>query len=104
VIAESFERIHRSNLIGMGVLPVQFAAGDTVANYDFDGTETLTLDGLDRISVGMNDLMLRIVDTDGTETRVPTRLRLDTRNEIDYLRHNGTLPFVVRKALGAQKR
>jgi aconitate hydratase len=102
VIAESFERIHRSNLIGMGVLPVQFAHGDTVANYHFDGTETLALDGLDRIGVGMNDLVLRVAHNDGSETTVPTRLRLDTRNEIDYLRHNGTLPYVVRKALAAQ--
>jgi aconitate hydratase len=86
----------------MGVLPVQFAHGATVANYNFDGTETLTIDGLDRIGVGMNDLVLRIVHADGTETPVRTRLRLDTRNEIDHLRHNGTLPYVVRKALGAQ--
>jgi aconitate hydratase len=102
VIAESFERIHRSNLIGMGVLPVQFAHGDTVANHHFDGTETLALDGLDRIRVGMNELVLRIIHTDGTERALPTRIRLDTRNEIEYLRHNGTLPYVVRKAIAAQ--
>ncbi|MGW5148738.1 aconitate hydratase AcnA [Rhodococcus koreensis] len=99
VVAESFERIHRSNLIGMGILPIQFGDGDTVTDHPLDGTETLSFDGLDRLEVGMNRLTLRITHADGTEKSVPVRLRLDTRNEIAYLRHNGTLPYVVRKAL-----
>ncbi|MFI2228662.1 aconitate hydratase AcnA [Nocardia testacea] len=101
VVAESFERIHRSNLIGMGVLPIQFAAGDSVTDHRFDGTESLTFDGLDRLEVGVNTLTMRVTRPDGSGAEVPVTLRLDTRNEIDYLRHNGTLPYVVRKTLAA---
>ncbi|MGY6655515.1 aconitate hydratase AcnA [Amycolatopsis sp. TRM77291] len=94
IIAESFERIHRSNLIGMGVPPLQFADGRTIG---FTGTERLSFSGLDNLVVGTNNVALEIV-RDSETTRVPLLLRLDTRNEITYLHHGGTLPYVVRRS------
>lgn len=93
IIAGSFERIHRSNLIGMGIFPLVFAEGHQAP--DLDGSETLLLRGLDQLQVGWTPVTLEI---DG-DSVIPLRLRLDTMNEIEYLRHGGTLPYVVRKVL-----
>ncbi|MGU3498004.1 aconitate hydratase AcnA [Mycobacterium sp. C31M] len=97
IIAGSYERIHRSNIIGMGIYPLQFDPARPIP--DLDGTETLNLCGLDRITVGLNDIALNIVGEDGTVVSRPLRLRVDTVNEIEYLRHGGTLPYVIRKLL-----
>jgi aconitate hydratase len=97
VIAESFERIHRSNLIGMGIFPLQFTPGQHAP--DLDGTETLRLHGLDDLATGTADITLDIVRSDGHTMTMTLQLRLDTENEIAYLHHGGTLPYVVRQTL-----
>ncbi|WP_304105932.1 aconitate hydratase AcnA [Mycolicibacterium bacteremicum] len=96
VIARSFERIHRSNLIGMGIFPIEFADG--ACEPELDGSETLRLHGLDRLAVGMSAVSLEVVGASGAQ-RVPLRLRIDTTYEAEYLRHGGTLPYVIRKAI-----
>lgn len=101
IIAEGFERIHRSNLIGMGIFPLQFAPGDHAPALD--GTETLRLHGLDALTTGIMPVRLDIVRTDGRSESMTLRLRLDTGNEIAYLRHGGTLPYVIRRTIGSPK-
>lgn len=101
VVAESYERIHRSNLIGMGVLPLEFEEGDTASSYPFTTDQQLSFDGLDTLTVGTNRVTLRLRDADtGADTTVPLRLRIFSRQELHYLRHGGILPYVVRRALG----
>ncbi|MFD5319241.1 aconitate hydratase AcnA [Streptomyces sp. NPDC127098] len=101
VIAESFERIHRSNLIGMGVLPIEFEPGDGAGRYRLTGEEEFDLLGLDEPVPGTNPVVLRVRrPRGGGETRIPLRLRLHSRQEVAYLRHGGILPYVVRKAVG----
>jgi aconitate hydratase len=94
VIAESFERIHRSNLIGMGVLPLQFAPGENAGSLGLTGQESIEVTGLSGVSRG--ELVHRelTVRADGRPVRVV--LRVDTPGEADYLWHGGILPFVVR--------
>ncbi|GJJ20892.1 MULTISPECIES: aconitate hydratase AcnA [Mycolicibacterium] len=97
VIAESFERIHRSNLIGMGIFPLEFACGEHA--LALDGTETLRLHGLNDLTPGTTSVAMEIARADGTTDRMTLRLRLDTGNEVAYLRHGGTLPYVIRRTL-----
>jgi aconitate hydratase len=104
VIALSFERIHRSNLIGMGVYPLEFAAGFDYGALRLRGDEELDFDGLERIEVGANAVTLRIRDAHGCSTELGLTLRVDSTQEILYLRHGGVLPFVVRKMVGAGSR
>lgn len=101
VIAESYERIHRSNLIGMGVLPLRFHPGDRATAYGFTGEEELSFDGFDALRVGANDITLRIRRPDGTHDRTTVGLQLYSRQELTYLRHGGILPYGVRRSLGA---
>lgn len=96
VIARSFERIHRSNLIGMGIFPIEFA--DSAADPVLDGSESLRLHGLNRLTVGTSAITLEIVGRSGVQ-QIPLRLRIDTTYEAEYLRHGGTLPYVIRKAI-----
>ncbi len=99
VVAKSFERIHRSNLVGMGVLPCQFKGGDTVASLAIRGDETFDITG---IEAGINpqmDVMLTIRRKDGTVTSVPVLLRIDTPIEVDYYLNGGILPFVLRELM-----
>lgn len=98
VIARSFERIHRSNLIGMAVLPLQFTGNDSAASLGLRGDETFDLLGLDDIQP-LQDATLVIHRTDGTTTEVPLLLRIDTPIEVDYFRHGGILPYVLRQLL-----
>ena len=93
VLAESFERIHRSNLIGMGVLPVQFAVGTSVKSLGLTGEESFDVLGLDAVLAGANSA-LRVL-ADGRELRVIARL--DTPSERVHYRHGGILPFVLRE-------
>jgi aconitate hydratase len=93
VLAESFERIHRSNLIGMGVLPVQFAAGTSVKSLGLTGEESFDVLGLDAMPAGANSA-LRVL-ADGRE--LPVIARLDTPSERVHYRHGGILPFVLRE-------
>jgi aconitate hydratase len=102
VIAQSFERIHRSNLVGMGVLPLQFREGDSAATLSLDGTESFDLVGLDGATVRpQQDLTLRVKRADGTENEVQVRLRIDTPIEIEYFKNGGILPYVLRQLLAA---
>ncbi|HKS31365.1 MAG TPA: aconitate hydratase [Chthoniobacterales bacterium] len=99
VIASSFERIHRSNLVGMGVLPLQFAEGTNAQALKLDGSETFSITGLsDAIEPGMT-VTLKIERANGKIDSVPVRLRIDTPIEIDYYRHGGILQFVLRQLL-----
>jgi aconitate hydratase len=99
VIAASFERIHRSNLVGMGVLPLQFAEGTNAQTLSLDGSETFSITGLsDSIEPGKT-VTLEIERKNGKRDSVPVRLRIDTPIEIDYYRHGGILQFVLRQLL-----
>ena len=99
VIAESFERIHRSNLVGMGVLPCCFQEGTTAQTLGLDGTETYSLIGLDDNLQPRQTLTLRITRADGRQQDVPVTCRIDTPIEVEYYRHGGILPYVLRQIL-----
>jgi aconitate hydratase len=100
VIAASFERIHRSNLVGMGVLPCQFKDGDTIESLGLDGTETFDLTGVEAEDFApQSDLTLTIHRADGTSQTLPVTVRIDTPIEIEYYRHGGILPYVLRQLL-----
>ncbi len=97
VVAQSFERIHRSNLVGMGVLPLQFKEGTTAQTLKLDGTETYDIVGLDAKIQPQQDLTLKITRKNGSVENVSVRCRIDTPIEIDYYRHGGILPYVLRQ-------
>jgi aconitate hydratase len=99
VIAESYERIHRSNLIGMGVLPLQYPAGQTASSLGLSGTETFAITGVTGLNDGTTPATLR-VSTDAGVT-FDAVLRIDTPGEADYYRHGGILHYVLRKMLAA---
>ncbi len=99
VVAQSFERIHRSNLVGMGVLPLQFMDGTTAQSLGLDGSETYEIAGLGSSLKPMQDLVLRVRRKSGESADVPVRCRIDTPIEIEYYRHGGILPFVLRQIL-----
>jgi len=101
VIAKSFERIHRSNLVGMGVLPCQFKGTDSVVSLGIKGDETFDVTGIEAGIVPQMDVMLAIHRKDGTVQRVPVLLRIDTPIEVDYYLHGGILPFVLRELMQA---
>jgi len=100
VVARSFERIHRSNLIGMGVLPLQFKAGDSWQSLGLLGDEVVDVALADEVKP-LADATLRITAADGSVRNVPVTLRIDTAIEVDYYRHGGILPFVLRQLLAA---
>ncbi len=97
VVAQSFERIHRSNLVGMGVLPLQFKEGTTAQTLKLDGTETYDVVGLTTAIKPQQDLTLKITRRNGAIEDVPVRCRIDTPIEIDYYQHGGILPYVLRQ-------
>ena len=99
VIAVSFERIHRSNLVGMGVLPLQFPDGIDALSLSLDGSETLSLTGLTTALVPGQAVGLRIDRADGTTTSTEVRLRLDNAMEVDYYRQGGILHKVLRQRI-----
>ncbi len=102
VVAASFERIHRSNLVGMGVLPLQFPEGTNAQTLNLDGSETFSITGLsDSIEPGKT-VTLEIERKNGKRDSVPVRLRIDTPIEIDYYRHGGILQFVLRQLLATK--
>jgi aconitate hydratase len=98
VIAESFERIHRSNLIGMGVLPLQYPAGETAVSLGLTGTETFSISGVTAINDGQTPPTVRV--TTDTGKSFDAVVRIDTPGEADYYRHGGILQYVLRKTLG----
>jgi len=97
VVAQSFERIHRSNLVGMGVLPLQFKDGASALALKLDGTEIFDVVGLDANIKPQQDLTLKITRKDGAVENVAVRCRIDTPIEIDYYQHGGILPYVLRQ-------
>jgi aconitate hydratase len=100
VIVKSFERIHRANLIGMGVVPLQFKAGDDVKTLGIDGTETFSIEGIEGGNVKpLQDVTMTITRADGSTKKVPLTLRIDTGIEVDYLKHGGILPYVLREII-----
>jgi len=102
VIVKSFERIHRANLIGMGVLPLQFKQGDSVQSLGINGTETFTIEGINGGSVKpLQDVTMVIERADGAKQRITLTLRIDTGIEVDYLKHGGILPYVLRDLVAA---
>ncbi|HUQ56155.1 aconitate hydratase AcnA [Lentzea sp.] len=99
VIAESFERIHRSNLIGMGVLPLQFPQGDTAASLGLDGTETFDFTGITELNNGTTPSTVHVVaaKADGSKVEFDAVVRIDTPGEADYYRNGGIMQYVLRK-------
>jgi len=100
VVAQSFERIHRSNLVGMGVLPLQFKDGVTAQTLFLDGTETYDVLGLSDSLKPQQDVTLVIHRADGSSEKVSVACRIDTPIEVDYFQHGGILPFVLRQLTG----
>src|SRR4051812_124580 len=98
-IAESYERIHRSNLIGMGVLPLQFPAGESAASLGLDGTETFDISGVTELNEGPTPrtVAVRAVKEDGTEVTFEAAVRIDTPGEAGYYRNGGILQYVLRQ-------
>ena len=99
VVAKSFERIHRSNLIGMGVLPLEFSGGEDAETLGIDGTETFSLPKLGDDLVPGEEFDLVIRKSDGAESSAKVRVRVDTGIEVQYYRHGGILPYVLRKLI-----
>ena len=95
VIAESFERIHRSNLVGMGVLPLQFPEGESAESLGLTGEEEFSITGL-------GDGSAKEVEVRAGDTEFTARVRIDTPKEVEYYRHGGILPFVLRQLLKAE--
>jgi len=101
VVARSFERIHRSNLVGMGVLPLQFKGDDSAQTLGITGEETFDVTGLENGIRPQQDVTLTIHRKDGSSQQVQVLLRIDTPIEVDYYKHGGILPFVLRQLLAA---
>jgi aconitate hydratase len=96
VIAETYERIHRSNLIGMGILPLQFKKGEGAAKYKLDGTESFSIEA---VKAGQKQVSVKVVKSDGSQVAFDTDIRIDTPNEFEYFRHGGILQYVMRSLL-----
>ena len=102
VVAQSFERIHRSNLVGMGVLPCQFKTGMSAQSLALDGTEVYDIVGIERGIKPQQDVTLVVRRSSGTVDEVSLTLRIDTPIEVDYYYHGGILPYVLRQLLSGQ--
>ena len=103
VVVQSFERIHRSNLVGMGVLPLQFKEGQNAQTLNLDGTETFDLVGLENSVIKpRQDVTLKITRADGASEDVELTLRIDTPIEVEYYKAGGILPFVLRQLISGQ--
>jgi aconitate hydratase len=103
VITQSFERIHRSNLVGMGVLPCQFKEGTNAQTLNLDGTEVFDLVGFEDDLKPRQDVTLVITRADGATEEVPLTLRVDTPIEVEYYRHGGILPYVLRQLIAKEQ-
>jgi aconitate hydratase len=99
VIAESFERIHRSNLVGMGVLPLQFEEGQNAKSLNLTGFETFFIEGIARGLQPRQRFTVKATDSSGNVKAFTVISRIDTPNEVDYYRHDGILQFVLRSLL-----
>jgi aconitate hydratase len=99
VIAKSYERIHRSNLVGMGVLPLQFKGADNTATLNLSGDETFDISGIAENMKPQQDVVLTVRRKDGSTQQISLLLRIDTPIEVDYYRHGGILPYVLRELI-----
>jgi aconitate hydratase len=102
VLAKSFERIHRSNLVGMGVLPLEFAPGEGVETLGLTGRETFDIEGVSRDLVPGKKLQVVATGSDGAKKTFTVTCRIDTPNEVDYYQHGGILQFVLRQILASK--
>jgi aconitate hydratase len=102
VVAASFERIHRSNLVGMGVLPLQFAEGTDAKTLGLDGSESFSFSGIEEVAPGKT-VQMTVKRASGATETVPLRLRIDTAIEVDYYKHGGILPYVLRQILSSNR-
>ncbi|KKB86263.1 aconitate hydratase [Devosia limi DSM 17137] len=100
VIAQSFERIHRSNLVGMGVIPLQFKDGESWQTLGLDGSETIDIEGVTEIAPRAQ-VTVKITRADGSVLNIETLCRIDTANELDYYKHGGILHYVLRSLVAA---
>jgi aconitate hydratase len=100
VVAQSFERIHRSNLVGMGVIPLQFADGESWQTLGLDGSETIDIEGVTEIAPRAK-VTVKITKADGSVVSIETLCRIDTANELDYYKHGGILHYVLRSLVAA---
>ncbi len=100
VIAESFERIHRTNLVGMGVLPLQFLAGESAASLKLTGKEQYAVSGIREALEGNKIAKVTATSSDGRSITFDVTVRVDTPQEVEYYRHDGILPFVLRQIAG----
>jgi len=103
IVARSFERIHRSNLIGMGIFPLEFVQGDSAGAHSLTGRERLDITGLDRIDVGNNPVPIAVTRADASRETIEATLRIDSEQELMYLRNGGILPYVIRKTVSATR-
>jgi aconitate hydratase len=103
IIAESYERIHRSNLVGMGVLPLMFKQGDSWESLGLEGFETFSITGIENMEP-RKLLQVKAVKKDGSEVSFDVLARLDTEIDVDYFEHGGILPYVLRKMLAEKQR
>jgi aconitate hydratase len=99
VLAESYERIHRSNLIGMGVVPLQFPEGEDRKTLGLTGDERISIEGLSELSPG-SQVKVTIASDKG-EKKLEALCRIDTANELEYYRHGGILHYVLRSMIGS---
>ena len=99
VLAESFERIHRSNLIGMGVIPLQFPEGQSAESLGLDGTEVYDIEGITKLNEGETPRTVKVTarKEDGSTVEFDAVVRIDTPGEADYYRNGGILQYVLRK-------
>ncbi|MCE1644866.1 aconitate hydratase, partial [Enterobacter hormaechei] len=98
VIAESFERIHRSNLIGMGVLPLEFPQGVNRKTLNLQGDETIDIEGMNNLKPGQI-VPVKMTYSDGHQEIINAQCRIDTKTELDYFHHGGILHYVIRHML-----
>lgn len=103
VITESFERIHRSNLIGMGVVPLQFPEGESHKSLGLDGTEVIDIVGIEKLNEGITPATMKVTATkeDGSVIEFDAKVRIDTPGEADYYRNGGILQYVLRNMINS---
>jgi aconitate hydratase len=101
IIAESYERIHRSNLVGMGLLPLQFPSGETAETLGLTGEETYAVAGIAQALAGAKEVTVTAARADGAAKTFTARVRIDTPKEVEYYRHGGILEYVLRQLAGA---
>jgi aconitate hydratase len=102
VLAESFERIHRQNLVGMGVLPLQYKAGESAESHGLTGRETFSVLGLEIGIVPGHDATVQVTKEDGSSDTFPVTVRIDQAAEVAIFGHGGILPMVLREALATR--